>query len=494
MATIYKNNFSESMVSDPRNSRGVQLVKHFDNFTRPNTLVPYRDTEDAYSGQTSFQGQNFLMYNSELYALGRQTSVARAAILKKTDVTDTNWSSPTNAQDPTNVITNYTLFIQYKGIIWGTNSQGLWSYNVGSSTFSSTAQPLTYTNITQGLVHSKDDILYIGYTNSTASYIMSKNGAGAWNTTALTLPSNVIVTSLCEYGNFLAIACRPSQIGGKSVVYLWDRDSTLATLSESIDLGNKDVYVMENIDGILTFVSTIPSLTSSNPSKLIFSYYAGGGSDTVLTNLTQRLSIATVVGVVGRQKYDNRLYFGLTATSWSGTTYDYVGVWSIGRVNGEFSVQFSFKPDNDTLPQNIKGFYIVRDFAYISYQDASTGDYGMSKTNDQAQFNSTSVYTTQVNDGMPLIDKPKKKQLNSVVVTYEPLPTNGQIVLKYKVDNQAYVTVFTETTDNTQFTEMTMAGSTQFTSGRDYQFQIESRGGAIITGFGYKYTNLETNI
>ena len=89
MTTVYINNFGQSMVSDPRSSRGVQLVKHFDNFTRPNTLVPYRDTEDAYSGQTTFQGQNFLMYNSELYALGRQTSVARAAIIKSSDVTGT---------------------------------------------------------------------------------------------------------------------------------------------------------------------------------------------------------------------------------------------------------------------------------------------------------------------------------------------------------------------------------------------------------------------
>lgn len=494
MTTVYINNFGQSMVSDPRSSRGVQLVKHFDNFTRSNALVPYRDVEDAYSGQTTFQGQNFLMYNSELYVLGRQPSVARALILKKTDITDTHWSSPANGEDPTNVITNYNLFAEYKGVLWGTNTQGLWSYNVGTATFTTVAQAFSYTNVTQAIIHSKDDIFYFGYTNSTASYIASKNGAGAWNITALTLPSNVIVTSLCEYGNFLAIACRPSQIGGKSIVYLWDRDSTLTTVSESIDLGNKDVYVMENIDGILTFVSTTPYLTSANPSKLIFSYYAGGGSDTVLTNLTPRLSGAIGVSVIGRQKYDNRLYFGLTATSWSGTIYDYVGVWSIGRVNGEFLVQFSFKPDNDTLPQHIKGFYIVRDFVYISYQDASTGDYGMSKTNDQALFTCTSVYTTQINDGMPANDKPKKKQLNAVVVTYEPLPANGQVVLKYKVDNESYATVFTETTNNAQFTEMTLAGSTQFTAGRDYQFQIESTGGAVITGFGYRYTPLETAI
>lgn len=494
MKTIYLNNFGQSMVSDPRASRGVQLVKHFDNFTRPYSLVPFRDTEDAYASQTTFQGQNFLMYNSELYALGRQSAVARASILKNSDVTGTSWSTPTNAEDGTYTIINYNLFVEYKGIIWGANSNGLWSYNIGSTTFTANAQALTYTHITQGLVHSKDDILYVGYTNSTASYIASKNGAGAWNTTALTLPSNLIVTSICEYGNFLAIACRPSQIGGKSVVYLWDRDSTLTTLSESIDLGNKDVYTMENIDGYLVFVSLVPSLTSSNPSKLIFSYYSGGGGDTVLENLTQRLSISTVPSLVGKQKYNNRLFFGLTGASFEGTTYDYVGVWSIGRVNGEFSVNFTYKPDNDTLPQNIKGFYIVRDFVFISYQDAVTGDYGMSKTNDQASFTCTSVYETQINDGMANDHKPLRKQLMSVAVTYEPLPANGQVVLKYKVDNESYVTVFTETTDNKQFTEASKAGSTEFTAGRDYKFMVESTGGAVITGLAYKYKLLETLI
>lgn len=494
MKTIYLNNFGQSMVTDPRQSRGVQLVKHFDNFTRPNTLVPYRSTEDAYSSQADFQGQNFLMYNSELYALGRQVSVARASISKLNDITSTSWSTPSNAGDGTYTITNYNLFVEYKGILWGANSNGLWSYNVGSTTFTANAQALTYTHITQGLVYSKDDILYVGYTNSTSSYIASKNGSNAWNTTALTLPSNVIVTSLCEYGNFLAIACRPSQIGGKSVVYLWDRDSTLTTLSESIDLGNKDIYTMENIDGYLVMVSLVPSLTSSNPSKLIFSYYAGGGSDTVLENLTQRFADSTVSSIVGKQKYNNRLFFGITGTSFGGITYDYVGVWSIGRVNGEFSVNFTYKPDNDTLPQQVKGFYIVRDFVFTSYLDAGTGDYGMSKTNDQASFTATSVYKTQINDGMANDHKPLKKQLMAVAVTYEPLPANGQVVLKYKVDNESYVTVFTETTDNAQFTEASKAGSTEFTSGRDYEFIIESTGGAVITGLAYKYKPLETLI
>ena len=86
----------------------------------------------------------------------------------------------------------------------------------------------------------------------------------------------------------------------------------------------------------------------------------------------------------------------------------------------------------------------------------------------------------------------KQKQLTSIVVRYDSLPTAGQCVVKYKVDGGSYITVFTETTDSVVFTETPTAGGTSFTSGRDYEFRIESTGGAEIVGLEYNYENLET--
>lgn len=494
MPTVTLNRFP-SMRADPRDNNGSQRVVHFDNFTKKHSLVPYRSSEDALTNQADNQMQNFLMYSGSMYALGRQLTLSRALILRNDNIATTDWFSPTNGEDNTYTISDYTFFVEYKGILWGTNSNGLWSYNIGSTTFTANAQSLTFTSITQGLIHSKDDILYFGYTNTSGTYIASKNGSGGWNTTALTLPSNLKIVSLCEYGNYLAVGCASTQIGGNSKVFLWDRDSTLTTLSESIDLGNKILYALENIDGYLIAVLLSGNTSATITPKMVFARYAGGTSFTVFEQIELTSGVNSIIG---KQKANNRLYFGLNASSKGySTQYDYTGIWSVGR-NSEaepFSVSMIQLADNDTLPQAIKGFIIVDDYFYISYLDAGTGNFGLSKTNDQAVYTATSIYRTAINPGnMSDLDKGKKKKLIAVGVTYEPLPTNGQVVLKYKVDNSSYTTVFTETTDSVQFTEMPNASGTAFTDGRDFTFQIESTGGAEITGLYYKYEVMETQI
>jgi hypothetical protein len=89
--------------------------------------------------------------------------------------------------------------------------------------------------------------------------------------------------------------------------------------------------------------------------------------------------------------------------------------------------------------------------------------------------------------------RPLHKQLMSVAVTYESLDADEQVVLKYKVDDGSYVTVFTEATDGVIVTEMPKA-TDEFTAGREYQFRIESTGGAEITGLYYTYELIPSHI
>ncbi len=498
MQTVYTNTFP-GMVADPRDTRGCQLCKHFDNFTKKSSLVPYRGSEDAFVSQTTIQLQNFLMYGGNMYALGRQVATAKAIIYINTNIAATSWAG-TSGQDNTYNITDFTLFVEYKGILWGANSKpGLWSYNIGSTTFTEAAQDLTYTSITQGLIHSKDDVLYFGYTNATATYIASKNGAGGWNITALTLPTNLKVVSLCEYGNYLAIGCAPIQIGGKSKVFLWDRDSSVLTLAESIDVGNKILTTLENIDGYLIAISLSGSTNAVISPRMVFSKYLGGGFkafDEIL------LATGTVPVITGKQKSNNRLYFGLSASSFGySTQYDYVGIWSVGKnsESEDFSINMVQLADNDTLPQAIKNFIIVEDYFYISYLDAGTGDYGLSKTNDQVVYGVTCAYKFPINPGnMPEGDRFKKKTVKAVAVAYEPLPGTSsayQVALKYKVDGSAFVTVFTKTDDAVVGTKViTEAGKdtdgNSLEKGKDLEFQVESKG-VVVTGLIYIY---ETDI
>jgi len=72
----------------------------------------------------------------------------------------------------------------------------------------------------------------------------------------------------------------------------------------------------------------------------------------------------------------------------------------------------------------------------------------------------------------------------------EALPTNGQIVLKYRKDKDlvdgAWTTIFTEATDDSiEFDAINISGAT-LPEYKEIQFRIESTGGAVITGLKWK--------
>ena len=377
--------FDGGMVNDPRDPtlNVCQLSKHFDNFTKRYALTPYKDSEDIIAATQLVNGlQSFLMYGGNMFALGTKSQdLGYAYILRNTAInTGDGWGQPTNGEDSAGS-TRFNLFIEYKGILYGYDT-AIWSYNIGTTTFDGAAQALTATSITQGLIHSKNDILYIVYSTATNAYVMRKNGAAAFETTALTLPIGFMPTHSSEDGNYLAInGIMPN---GKFMTYFWDMSATSWEDSKTIEWGegtyvssyNPHNFIMEKLDGYLVSVSVEGS---ENP-KLVFRKSYG--------ELQQKfreipIDSAQAGAIVGGQKYNNRLFFGLNAASPDNATDDYTGIWSVGRnEDGVFTVNFDRLPNNDTIPDSVKGFIIVQDYVYISHLTGAT--YSLSKTNDQA--------------------------------------------------------------------------------------------------------------
>src|SRR3990167_4344630 len=483
MPTIPILQFNKSMGADPRNV--AQLCKHFDNFTKKHALTPLRDSEGVSTigatTQALAQLKLFLMYGGNLYGLGVIDGQNRIKIYRNEDVSASTWVAQANAEDSSNGV-NSGLFVQYKGTIWGdAGGTRLWSHVLSGNTFTSSAQALTYTSITQGLIHSKDDILYLGYTNTTATYIASKNGAGAWNITALTLPTNLEVVSICEYGNYLAIGCNSIEIGGSSKVFLWDRDSSVTTLSESLDVGVRVLAHIEVIDGYLIAITEPGNTVADLNPKITF--LSLSGRDFILFN--EILFSSNGGRIVGKQKINSRLYFGigdtsLGATSVGGSSNDYVGVWSLGRNDdGTFTVGMTYLANNNTAPTGLHGFLLVGDYLWASFTVSSTVT--LSKTNDQASYTATQVYRTSINQDMSSADKIKNKTLISAGLMYEQISGGVDCVLKYKVNGGSFITLFTETDTASRFTKFQISDE-----GYDIEFRSEERG-FVITGLFYEY-------
>lgn len=498
MPTVYLNRFDRGIVNDPRSQLegAFKVVTNFDTLTSPRLLNPYRSTEDGDSGASTSQKQNFCIgYTGSVYrlfGLGRQVSLARAAIEYKglDELDDNAWNTPANNESSSGSV-EYNLFVFYKktGMIYGASGTNMWKFDPSGGAWSDSYQTFSQAPTGQGLVHSKDDILYIPCGN----LIATLNNT-SFNGTALTLPSDLTITSISEYGNYLAIGCKPISNIGSSRVYLWDRDSSLTTISESIDWGAGNLQILEEIDGFLVGISLLGNTTTSLVPRIIFKYYTPQGA-VKFNEITGVSSGNLTILNNKKQKFNSRIYFQ-ASISINGSMRE--GLWSVGRSspNEPLAVIHEQTPNNDTAlssgTSGLSGFFIVDDYIFQSYYTNST--YALSKTDDQANYTASGIVETTINPNMSEQDRPKKKQLISAGLLYESLPANGQAILKYKVDGGSYTTVLTETTDSEIVTERPDASGTSFTAGRDYEFRIESTGGAKITGLYYVYKVIPTLI
>ena len=526
MGKIYEikiNDFSKGMHNDPRigDFGYAQLIKNFDSHTYPKKLVPLRDSESGDLASTTSKKQNFCVAlgrdvsaNSVPYALfglGVVNGDTKAEILyKKIDnqvdadaLGGADWTAPSGTVNYRSTdVAWFELFVYYKktGIIYGALGS---SATVGTKLFgfypnATTAfdndiittnggTPFTFSKLAQGLVHSKDDILYIPYDNKIA-----KNNNGTWVNAALTLPTHFYITSICEYGNYLAIACAPLSGIGKSVAYLWDRDATLATLSESIDWGEGNLKVLEEIEGHLIGISSMGIDITTGASnqlygELIIRTYSGGTVNVLKRFISTGNSVKLLIA---KQKVNHFLYFLCSNLALNGTGH--VGLWKIGRVSSDtpFALTFNRSPSNDDSVANValKNFFIIGDYAFISYVNPT--DFALTKTSESSTgFGSTSATYESLIFG----DSKQNKKLISVWVNHEALAATGSVILKYKLNAEtSYTTILTNTTANSFFKEATNIESSganlpQF---REISFQILNTTGTPITGLGFKYEEI----
>ena len=490
------NRFDAGIVNDKRTplSNACRVCTNFDIITTPYKLLPYYDSEGGNDSQSSNKLQNFILANDNggdiaLFGLGVKASATTAEIQQKdlttgaaNDLDDAGWSTLTAAKaQSASGAANFNLWVYYKktglayyakaGTTIGTFDPSL-SANIDAS-----AHSLSYTNIAQGLVHSKDDILYIPYDNKIAV-----NNNGSWTDAGLTLPSHLYITSICEYGNYLAIACAPLSGIGNSVVYLWDRDITLSTVSESIVWGPGVIKIIDTVEGILIGLSLIGSSSVSHVQKITAKYYDNKPEADLLFELVADAGTTPALPIA-KQHIDNRLYFMMYITL-DGVLRE--GVWSIGRSspNAPFALAHEHTPNNDTATTSgqLRNFFIAGDYVFQSYLDNGTET--MSKTKSTFSRVYTSIYETVINPGMSIEDRQTEKTLAGIAVKTEPLPSNAQIVVKYKVDSDSsWTTILTHNVDNDVRKDVLQA----FKTGRDFQFRIESTQGAVLTSLRAVY-------
>jgi hypothetical protein len=512
MKTVVVNNYARSISQDRFAGRTGEcgFSKHFDLLTYPNRLQPLRGMETHTTG-TSI-GNIILGSDGLMYGLGLDGS-SHGQIYKLAGYGATDaWAALSSGTSNVNV--NYNLLVEYKD---ATNARTMFFGGPTgadaiiatdpSNAIGSHSEALTYTNLGQGFVHPKDKRLYIPYDNKIAYF---SSASQAINAAALTLPSQYRIYCLTNYGDYLAIPQTVTTSTGlnSSIVSFWNRDTSVSTVDENITWGAGSLQVLNNLNGVLIGVSNLggTSYTGSiqDFDAVQIKVYEGGAEPRVVKEIrAQHLTGASHPTCTINPRvnfiYNNRLYFSINVDPGDSLQAAWYGLWSVGKNQyGEWTVVMERVATNANSETGVLAAAITGDFVAMVHSSVGTLVRTINGQTSSNTYAATSVYESLVNPDMPEIDKTLPKNLYCVAVNFLPLPSGASVTLKYRTDSSGasadWITVASTTTAGDTRLEATQANGETFAPGTNFEFRIESTGGAVIMPFAYRYEPTKTNL
>lgn len=453
------------------------ISKNFDIFTNEHRLIPLRDlvADETFADgvKGDYELAKFLYINGRFFGYGKKgANDGKASVFSKDagggNFLEDDWQQEASAGGNARI---KAVFFGYKKEIYGFDTGGVWKFDTTSDTFtdsdvSGIGSVTANDVIAQPVLHPGDDIAYF-FTNNK----VHKNNAGSWTTDALVLPSYLKITSACAYGNYLAIGCAPvDQFAGNSVVFLWDRNASLTTVSAKIDWGSGELVHLCVLDGKLTGI-TKNSADFATASRSLVDIRQGQNG-TLIKRIDGEGSFAGN-GVVK----DNRLYFPMRFVDVHGEVQQ--GVWNL-NASGDLTIAYHLPDmDENTAPPKFDGIYFTANTLWVAH----SGDGSISRTNDVATYNNPAIYETQI---FTAEDSAEVEKLIAASVANAPLPSGAKVTLKYRKDEDinggAWTTIFENTTtDSIQKTVVKTKAGKELKEEREVQFRIESTGGASPT-------------
>ena len=439
--------------------------------------------------------------NGKLYGLGKNGS-GQPKVVSKAAPGSGNWTLEATAEG--NAARIVGSFIEWQNAFWffqGTNQVGKWTIG-GTVTNSVGTVGSTITSVAQSIVGA-DNNLYMFYNNQ----VVRISPAGGVTDAAVSgLPSDMRITSVAPYGSYLAIGMAYGTSAttapiGRSKVFLWDMVTT-TTLADVVDWGEGYLRVLGNIEGRICGVSDkyLSSTLGLTRGSMVVRLWAGGVPQ-VMKEIVANQTVTADTSTITRFPRDvviknNKMYwaasvpFGLSTSTES---THHLGIWVFGRknVNSNFTISLDYVEEAvDTSNFYINSFGAAGDFWFVNH----SADGSIEKTDDSASYTYTSIYDTQILNGG---DSSLNKKMLGVTVFFAALPAAGQVVLKYRINEEtSYTTIFTHTTDNSLSHSAINIESSGVTlpEFKELVFRIESTGGAEITGIRCRYEVIDKDI
>lgn len=497
------------MSDDPRDpiSNAGFLVKHFDVFSNPHKLTPYRSTKsDNATNVSSTDAKQYDIRDFQLGSDGKVYGLGKIAggqpkVLLKSDPTTGNWLA-SDASNAATVIGEGNgarisgSFIEWQGAFWffqGTNQVAKVVMTTGVITNAVATVGSTITSVAQSII--ANNTLYMFYNNK----VVTVSAAGVVADNVFTpLPSDMRITSVARFGAYLMIGmaygtATTTKPVGRSIVVQWDMNST-TTPSDTIDWGEGALRVLGSIEGRICGVSDkyLSSSLGLARGSMVVRLWAGGTPQVIkeiVANQTVTADTATVTRFPNQLIVkNNKMYwvasvpFDLSTATES--TY-HLGIWCFGRktINSNFTISVDYIEEGVNASNFfINSFGAAGDYWFINH----SADGSITSTDNSANFTFTSIYESQIFNGG---DISSYKSLLDITVGTVYLPTAGQVVVKYRIDNEtSYTTIFTNGVDNSishSAVNIESNGSALPKKYKEIQFRVESTGDAEITELSF---------
>lgn len=491
MPTQKITQFNGGMGTDPRdqNFAYAQYIKHFDIWSKPNSLIPYRTALDVNGNIGTNLVRSFVYgSNNRLLGLGVTDSTDNfPQIFNKEDITSTASWGTYSSVGSTYAIRTYDCFVEYNDYLYGWNTNGVFRFGTLSSGLTMTEgfQAVSNKDAAQGLVHSQDDILYLPYKDSSNVWqIATVDGTTFGSATALSggIPTNLKIVRLVEYGAFIAIVCAPINTNTtQSRILIWDRDTSVTTLTSNLSLGDTAAKTAGVVDGTLIVVS-LQTLTAGSAAALIVHSYAGG-----VPQVEKIVELDTqITDIRGGQVVGNKFYFAMDDTS-SSEAGKYAGVWCIGRRDSSQPFSIAIARNVSTaavVAKYVYGFLIWNDICVAAMTTSGTNEVSISNSSTFGTIGST--YRSQI---LTDSDSSTDKMLSGVSTGTAPMPSAGVAVLKYKKDEEtSYTQIFTDSTNDLISRQATQVeGVGNLPGFNEISFELYSTGGAEFVNLKAKY-------
>lgn len=465
---------------------GLARIEHFDNVTGQARQRKYMGVTDATistaSAITADLPFKFAIGPSGLpYLLCKTTDGGTGPFIAKWETGGYTWTGSGAPGSFGSAVTPLS-FIYYPAVslfVGALTTGYLFSMNTGGS-YSGTYKSLSGATTTFGadpLIHSKDGNLYIPADN--VLYVLT---SGAAISAGLTLPTGFRITSIAEQEDYINIVGYNTDTG-VATCYMWDRDSSLATVTAKFDLFY-DLPIANFCPGGIPIVVCIRGLVSNSP----FSE-------------KPMLVIKTPVGDRMKPIYEFRLEsFGHTPSS-SGVftkwvTEDKLFFPALVKLKGDSAAKnVIFSIDADGQIQIALNMGIDTGTNYMSGVMKQAESFWVCAGSDGAWNTKTDYDATASIETSKLRNDDSRinLQFRGAIIECEPLPSGATITLKARADEEsAFATIATFTTANKvkfDINEMTAknaynankAGDSRLDNAKYVQFRLEAVSTDITT-------------